>query len=276
MENKLKIMSIFISIAIITLLFAAGPANAFVLGLAVNNPVVIKGETVEFKISTQIEPEETLDIDKFILVLDGPELQKCEFDVDGTILNECKGITIEKLASSNSTFGYGYGYGEGVLGYKVRLDTNEYLGGVYKTSLKMLINGEEFEQQGEDIIIGIKGLEGCSLRAKDGTFSSEEIISKNNKLNLNVPLRNAVNDGKGHIIIQLKKERAVYQFEIISVTENDEDHAVIITNGALKLDGKSKLQETSTMYLDKVNMVVNIEGSTFDISDMPVYFMNRC
>ncbi|PIN94273.1 hypothetical protein COU56_02685, partial [Candidatus Pacearchaeota archaeon CG10_big_fil_rev_8_21_14_0_10_31_9] len=113
MENKLKIISIFISIAIITLLFAAGPANAFVLGLTIKDPVVTKGETIEFKISTQIEQEEILDINKFILILNGPEIQNCEFDADANIISGCKGISIEKLSSSNSTLGYGHGYGYG-------------------------------------------------------------------------------------------------------------------------------------------------------------------
>ncbi|MEK6873961.1 MAG: hypothetical protein AABW91_03875 [Nanoarchaeota archaeon] len=278
MENKLKVVSVIISVSIIILLFVAGPANAFVLGLTINDPVVNKGEIVEFSVSTQIEPEEVLDIDKFVLILNGPEVQECEFDVNGNIISGCKGISIEKLASSNSSIcpGYGYGYCQGVLEYKIRLDSGEYLGGVYHTNLKMIIGESEFEQQGQDVIIGITSLQGCSLRAEYGTFSTEEINTKNNKLNLNVPLRNAVNGGKGYIISQYKKGRAVYQFNIASVIENDEDHAIIIAKGDFKLDGANKIQETSTIYLDKVNMVVNVDGSTFDLNEMPVYFMRRC
>ena len=138
-----------------------------------------------------------------------------------------------------------------------------------------LLESYEFEKTGQDIIIGITSLQGCSLRAEDGTFSTEEISTKNNKLNLNVPLRNAVN-GKGYIISQYKKGRAVYQFDIKSVIENDEDHALILTDGTLKLTGQEKIQETSTVYLDKVNMVVNVDGETFDLNEMPIYFMQRC
>ncbi len=279
MEHKFKAISAIISVVIIILLFVAGPANAFILGFTIKDPVVTKGDDIEFKISTQIEQTEILDIDKFTLILDGPELQECEFDANGNILNGCKGITITKLVSSNSTYGYGYGYGygymTGVLEFKIKLDSEEYLSGVYKTSLKMIIGENEFEENGEDIIIGISSLQGCSLRAEDGTFSTEEISTKNNKLNLNVPLRNAVN-GKGHIISQYKKGRAVYQFDIKSVIENDEDHAVILTDGTLKLTGQEKIQETSTIYLDKVNMAVNVNGETFDLEDMPIYFMQRC
>ena len=277
MEHKFKAVSVIISVVIIILLFVAGPANAFILGFTIKDPVVTKGDDVEFKISTQIEPEEFLDIDKFTLVLNGPELQNCDFDANGNILNGCKGITITKLVSSNSTYGYGYGYGymAGVLEFKIKLDSEEYLSGVYKTSLKMIIGESEFEKTGQDIIIGITSLQGCSLRAEDGTFSTEEISTKNNKLNLNVPLRNAVN-GKGYIISQYKKGRAVYQFDIKSVIENDEDHALILTDGTLKLTGQEKIQETSTVYLDKVNMVVNVDGETFDLNEMPIYFMQRC
>src|SRR3989344_116166 len=277
MEHKFKAVSVIISVVIIILLFVAGPANAFILGFTIKDPVVTKGDDVEFKISTQIEPEEFLDIDKFTLVLNGPELQNCDFDANGNILNGCKGITITKLVSSNSTYGYGYGYGymAGVLEFKIKLDSGEYLGGVYHTSLKMIIGESEFEKTGQDIIIGITSLQGCSLRAEDGTFSTEEISTKNNKLNLNVPLRDAVN-GKGYIISQYKKGRAVYQFDIKSVIENDEDYALILTDATLKLAGQEKIQETSTVYLDKVNMVVNVDGETFDLNEMPIYFMQRC
>lgn len=277
MEHKFKAISAIISVVIIILLFVAGPANAFILGFTIKDPVVTKGDEIEFKISTQIEQAEILDINKFTLILNGPEVQNCDFDANGNILNGCKGITITKLVSSNSTFGYGYGYGygQGVLEFKIKLDSEEYLSGVYKTSLKMIIGDSEFEEQGEDIIIGISSLQGCSLRAEAGTFSTEEISTNNNKLNLNIPLRNAVN-GKGHIISQYKKGRAVYQFDIKSVIENDEDHAVILTDGTLKLTGQEKIQESSTVYLDKVNMAVNVDGETFDLEDMPIYFMQRC
>jgi len=281
MEKKFKVISVIISIAIIILLFYAGPANAFILGLTVKDTMVTKGDILEFKVSTQIELTETLDIDRFILILNGSEFQECEFDVDGNILNGCKGITITKLASSNSTFGpgysygYGYGYGNGVLEYKIKLDTEEYLSGIYSTSLKMIIGGDEFEEIGEDIIIGVESLQGCSLRAKGGDFSTEEISATNNKLSLNIPLRNAVN-GKGHIITQYKKGRVVYQFDIISVVENDEDHAVLMTDGTFKVKGEDDVQENSIIYLDKVNMVVNVDGSSFELDEMPVYFMNRC
>jgi len=283
MEKKFKVISVIISIAIIILLFYAGPADAFILGLAVKDPIVTKGDIVEFKVSTQIELTEMLDIDKFILVLNGSEIQECEFDVDGNILNGCKGITITKLASSNSTFGsgysygygYGYGYGNGVLEYKIKLDTGEYLSGIYHTSLKMIIGGDEFEEIGEDIVIGVESMNGCSLRAKGGDFSTEEISATNNKLSLNIPLRNAVN-GKGHIITQYKNGRVVYQFDVISVIENDEDHAVLMIDGLIRFKGEDKVQENSVIYLDKVNMVINVDGSNFELDEMPVYFMNRC
>jgi len=105
---KNKNASWLASAVIILLLIIAGPAKAFDLSLDINNKSPIHGQTITLTAEINIKAGEYLPIDYLTLTLSGPENQICEFYPNGTIKQNCKGITkIERISST----GYGYGYG---------------------------------------------------------------------------------------------------------------------------------------------------------------------
>jgi hypothetical protein len=109
-----KVVSSLISIAILALLFLAGPVQAFILGLSVSNSTPSQGEKIVFTASIDIEKmDKYLPIKNLTLSLRGPENTFCTFDVEGKNLSACKGlISIERISShQNNEYGYGYGYG---------------------------------------------------------------------------------------------------------------------------------------------------------------------
>ncbi|MCK5607993.1 hypothetical protein KAR91_39300 [Candidatus Pacearchaeota archaeon] len=183
--NK-KFIASFISVSILSLLFLAGPVQAFLLGLDVDNTTPNKGENITFTATLDIEKmDKYLPVKNLSLILNGPEYSECIFDINGNNLSECKGIvSIERISvHSENEFGYGYGYGYdsdngygydfgydygydygygynyGYGGkpikfeYKIILDTTDYSTGTYDTVLKVLIGNEIFSKNGVQITI---------------------------------------------------------------------------------------------------------------------------
>lgn len=155
-----KTFGILGAIFIIALLVISGPAQAFVLDLTSDKSSVSKGETVVFNASVDINSNENLPISKLVLELNGPETVSCEFNVDGTIISGCKGITIKKISGGNY-LGYGYGYGEyhgygydfgygygynGKLEYEITLASDNYQTGIYSTALRVYIENSNNNQ----------------------------------------------------------------------------------------------------------------------------------
>jgi hypothetical protein len=193
--NSRRFIASFISISILTLLFLAGPAQAFILGLTVDNDIPSKGDSITFTATLDIERmDRYLPVKNLTLVLDGPEYTQCIFDVMGNVLSGCENMTITPLFNSYSQgygygygydsdngygydFGYGYGYdsdngygygydsdngygygygaGEITLKYEITLDTTDYLEGNYDTMLMAHIGDEIFSKDGLSITIVI-------------------------------------------------------------------------------------------------------------------------
>ena len=186
-ESK-KVVAGSISIVILSLLFLAGPVQAFVLGLSsVGDSSVERGENLTFMVSVDIE-----NVDKFLPVknlslvtveaLPSIVADVCIFDVDGNILSGCEGMQIFPVrVSYSSAFGYGYGYGysygygydfgydygydngysygygsgygKARLEYRVVLDSGSYDVGNYSNYLKVRIGDKVFSKDGVEFEI---------------------------------------------------------------------------------------------------------------------------
>lgn len=166
-----KIFGIFAAILIIALLVISGPAQAFVLDLTSDKSSVSKGENVVFNASIDIDSNEDLAVKKLVLELIGPETVSCEFNVDGSIIVGCKGITIKRITNGTYlgygynhgeysgygyNFGYGYGY-NGKLEYEITLASDNYQTGLYSTTLRTYIGNEIFSKTGNSLTISSSG-----------------------------------------------------------------------------------------------------------------------
>lgn len=163
-------IALVLTMGIILLLLIAGPAQAFVLGIEADTDTANIGDIVNFEVSVKIEAGDgVLPVNDLTLILDGPIIRSCLFDVSGSILSGCIGInSITRLDSTSfgygysPSFGYGYGYGygygnsNGELKYKIELDTTNYPVGTYTTELKVSIGNNVFSQSGDDLTIKSK------------------------------------------------------------------------------------------------------------------------
>ena len=147
--NQQKTLSMFFTFFVIGILLLATPARAVQLNLSGLPTAASTGSLVEFSLATHIASGENIPIDHVTITIDGPSTaQVCTFDVDGTPLSGCEGLTITPDANTaqylestdrygngyngvsdeNTTFGYGYGYGHSPLqevemSYDVQWDT---------------------------------------------------------------------------------------------------------------------------------------------------------
>ncbi|MCH7851066.1 MAG: hypothetical protein IH845_05475, partial [Nanoarchaeota archaeon] len=202
------IIASLISVSILTLLLLAGPVQAFILDLSVDNTILNKGDSVTFTATLEFENlDKFLPIKNLTLIMDGPERTECVFDISGTVLSGCEGMTINLTDGSyfqgegdrfgysygygyDFGYGYGYGYGDGsvggVLEYEIILDTENYSIGTYNTSLEAIIGDETFSKEGsqveifaEDTII-LNNFGGGSGGSGNGTISLGVITLNNN------------------------------------------------------------------------------------------------
>ncbi|MFH1801907.1 MAG: hypothetical protein ABH864_00480 [archaeon] len=156
--TKSKILAVLFTTLVITLLVLTGPVQGFNLNLSVNKTRPIQGDTLTFTAQIEVESGESLQIEKLILELSGPEEISCAFTRDGEILDGCEDITITKIQDTSYSYGYGYGYGygysqSGFLKYKIELNTEHVKPGKYTTLLKVKIGEEFFNQPGKDITV---------------------------------------------------------------------------------------------------------------------------
>jgi hypothetical protein len=211
MKNNIKTKSIagILTVMVIALLIIAGPVQGFSLGLSLDDNYVDKGEEVVFTAEIDIASGENLPVDYLVLRLSGPENVDCRFNVDGSIISGCKGITI--VANNNANygygygygynqgnhyFGYGYGYGYGVSGsklsYTITLDTSNYNTGIYNTELEAKIGSEFFTKTGDDLRInhvyegngngGNNDDEGCRTKYRCTEWSECSVNGYQNRL----------------------------------------------------------------------------------------------
>lgn len=187
--QKRKIAAGAVTVLVLFLLLAAGPARAFTLNLNADKDVVEQGKKIIFTAFIEISSGEALDIDEIILVLDGPEHRECSFDVTGKMKSgmnaECHGINIKKLAypkiEKGYGYGYGYSYGYGItedLEYEITLHSQKFDPGAYKTSLKINSEGKEFEEQGPDFEIKEKKQEKEGKKVQGGGGSPEGCLTQ--------------------------------------------------------------------------------------------------
>jgi len=161
------------------------------------NNEVMKGEIVRFTASVEVEQGEYLDPDSLVLRLLGPESIECRFNVDGSVIAGCFGISIQQV--SVPPYRLGYGYEEGKLIYQIELDSSYFMVGRYDTSLGVVVMYEEFIERGKDVIIkAAGGLEGCSIRAGSGSLIGEGEDFGSGSISFYLPVRDSVG-GKGRL-----------------------------------------------------------------------------
>ncbi|MFH1431648.1 MAG: putative metal-binding motif-containing protein [archaeon] len=167
-------VSIIISVFVVAILVAAGPADAMFLIIKNLPPTAFSGDKVSFTLDVDLGPDENLPVKRLDLEIDGPwmaDTVTCFFYPNGTILPEsaaifkCKSLNItntlltdmnysdymfaiDNLTGLAPTFGYGYGFGDSglpaELSYNITWDTLKYsnnniytLGGIYKIRMSL-------------------------------------------------------------------------------------------------------------------------------------------
>ena len=115
-KHSSKLLAGLVSLFVIGLLILSGPANAFDLGLSIDDSTIDKGDNAVFSASIDIKSGENLPIDEVSLIISGAGNRVCIFNVDGSKISGCDGININ-LISETTSYGYGYGYGYYGYGY---------------------------------------------------------------------------------------------------------------------------------------------------------------
>src|SRR3989344_1480059 len=238
-----KINSVVITSIVIILLIASGPAQALTLGINISNSEYTRGQTINLLLSADITKDEFTNIQKFTFTLKGTNTFDCEFDLNGTEISSCPGISIENIEKPDFNFGYGYGYGygpnEGVLRYNVTISTENINAGKYETLFLVSVSGEDIEIEGQEITLANKTNEvnSCSLRARGGS--------------------------------------ATYNFNILEATFINEKTVLIKTTGEVKVDRQGKTKETAEIIYDTESGLIDVKGTSLEIEDMDVTF-SKC
>ncbi|MFA5173576.1 MAG: hypothetical protein WC438_00155 [Candidatus Pacearchaeota archaeon] len=297
-NKKEKSVAVILTFFVLGILLASGPADAFTISLNIPNNEVVKGKTINFTSSININDYENLPMDYLLLELSGPEKVSCKFLPNGTIISGCKDIKIDLLESPgygygygygqynnlSYNFGYGYGFSDGKLMYNFTMRTIHYTFGTYKTSLKVVINGNEFSNKGKNIMIKSGGgsgeqdlnINGCSIRAKNGeVYIQGDYLGDNSKISFNFNLKNAVN-GKGTLTAQKGKTRISYKFNVVEILDSNDSIITIKVKGDYKVNRSKKIQEEAVIYIDKEINTINLVGEDIEINDMFVTFNTKC
>ena len=274
-EGISRIVAAFVTLSILTILIVSGPADAYILGLTILNPEVNKGEIIDFTASVNVEQNEVLNISRFVLKLQGPVNDDCTFQPDGTVISGCFGIQIQQIETTN--YNYGYGFTEGNLTYRILLDTSQYVFGIYQTSLGIIIGSQVIDQKGQDVIIRgpVTPLEGCSIRADDGSLLAEGKQFGESNINFYIPLKNAKN-GKGALSAQIGKDRFSYKFNIDEIVENDYDSAVLAVSGKYKLGKNKYVKESALITFDKINRKISLISGNLTLFENKISFSKGC
>jgi len=270
---RTKIVGGVITAVILGVLILSGPANAFVLSISVINPSVYSGEQISFVISAETENNET-GIDYLNLGLIGDTVYSCRFDVNGTIISGCLGMSITKLNEDYESYGYGVLKS---IGFRVDLNTSGYDSGKYKSIVSVVQGSSSSERKGT--IINIKqtrkGIVDCSIRGSGGTLEVEGIdLGNANKINFYMPLNNAAN-GKGYLTGQKGKERFSYNFEVLEVLSNNESETRILVSGEYRMGLSQEVSEEAVIILIKSGNM-SLISENIDLENMKITFKKGC
>ncbi len=271
-----KILSVFITLGVLSILIFAGPAKAFTLGLVVSGDFFNEGDHVVFTTTLDVPEGEILNINYLEFNIYGPKGVSCVFDPNGTIISGCQGISIQPISITNT---YGYGFTNMTLNYRIVLLSEGYPGGVYYSEFKIMSDEIIYSEQSTRFIIKAESpeIKRCSIRARDGelTINKPGYWGTRNNLNFKIPLRNAANGG-GYLISQHNRDRVSFDIYTNEVLDNTEDTLVVWIGGNFKLGRGSEITENAVMYIDKKNKKLDIYGENLVARDMYVNFMTGC
>jgi len=282
MERKrvfLRLLSIFITLSVVISLFLSAPAEAFILGINIPGGQIEKGQVITSKLTVKSEPNDgEVSFINFKLV--GHKTFDCQFDVNGSIIKGCEGISINKTSSSMYS-GYGYGYvTETDLEYELTMDTGKFYPDTYSTFLIVQSGNKNKKQRGSDLKIINSSpsvpIKDCSLRAKNGAASIENVdFGSSNKINFYVPVKSA-RSGEGYITGQKGRNTFNYKFDIDEVIENNNDRTVIAVSGKYRVGIGNYVDEKSVITLEKKKNMINVIGDNVNIVYMDVEFKDGC
>ena len=103
MKNKL--ISALVTLAVITLLILAGPAQGFTLNLIVDNASPTQGQIITFTAEIDIPTGEQIPVQELTFSISGTSNKECKFYVIGDAISGCDGMTIKRINAPK----YGYG-----------------------------------------------------------------------------------------------------------------------------------------------------------------------
>jgi hypothetical protein len=285
---KNKILAAILSISLVTILVLSGPAEAFAASLTISDAQVEQGEKLTFTSELEISQGEFLNINEIILRLEGPTNVTCKFDVNGTKLEDCEGISIKKISDASFGYGYGYGYGltNGTLTYEISVNTNKLDAGNYSSELGVVIDDNEQDYAGDDFEI-IEKVTGndflrCILKAEQG----ETVIWEGDAYPTNMPVdfmmsfhenNNGTEKlGPGHLMIKQKKENLKFDYQIEEVLVNNETTLQVRAVGEIKTGGQAKNAAEADITFDKITGEISIVSDDFSVSGMPATFRQFC
>jgi len=118
-KTKSKLISIFTTILIVSLLIISGPVSAVIVKVDVDSSIYNNNDEIVFTVQVDIETDERLPVQNFTLKItnsSGNVIKTCTFAIDGTNITACSNLNITPIntgvgAYDNSTlWGYGFGY----------------------------------------------------------------------------------------------------------------------------------------------------------------------
>lgn len=282
---RYKIFAFILTVFIIGMLVASGPADAFILGIESSRTNVLTGDNVVFTISADAETNEYSNINNLSFVLTGPNKVECRFYPNATIISGCRGMSI--ILTNKEEYGYGYGYGYGYdksLSYNITLNTTTYTLGTYSTEIFVFADSKIFSKKGDNLTIYSSGggggqnlnINGCSIRAKDGKlYVNGSLFGINNKINLNMNFKNN-GKGQGSLTSQYKKSRFSYSFKLEDGLLVNGSDSKINAFGYYRLNKVKFDNEDAVIYINKQNKKINIIGDDFEVIGMDITFNTKC
>ena len=279
--EKVRLVSIVISIMVLLFLIMLGPVQAFLLTITPTNPLAFIGDKIFFNVSASTGEEESLKINYFTLNITGPKNMSCSFFPNSTLVGSCPPLEIMLIENSSIDLGYGYGYAapNSFLKYRIKLNSNIFLEGNYSVSLFANTLSGNFQSSrtsfrllrrvgGPEII----KLDGCSLRAKEGSsIFNNTTFGSNNRLNVFVSSKNAKN-GMGFFTSQLERKRISYSFNVLNATKIGSSLIILETSGTLISGQNIRTTENAIINYFPMKQSLEINGKSFSSKNMEVNF----
>lgn len=163
-KRNQRLTSILITMVVVAVLMIAAPAQAVLLKVGALSKEAEIDSTVTFSLGANLQGNDAIPIEEVILHIGAEE---CIFEVDGTPISSCDGISItpdvvteeyfESLygfgydgeANTGTAFGYGYGFGSAngqganqELTWNVEWDTTGKSAGTYDVEFKIQSSSE--------------------------------------------------------------------------------------------------------------------------------------